>query len=224
MIMPVVSQFAFTGELRNIHLFTFSIDLDEAQKHIPAPLQARNVRGRALVSMADIQMCRLRPLGCPAWSGLNYRHIVLRILIDDRRHSSGEQRGAWFFRSFVAQPWLAAMGNTCTEFNFCSAAISGGSGQLAVRHSGHTISCAWEYTPSACDASLLREVQTLDKAYSVRNGKVFCRSIERSSWQPVPATCRDFSCSWFESVQLEGLFVISCPVSYKWFAPKEVYV
>jgi len=170
-------------------------------------------------------MCRLRPMGCPAWLGISYRHIVLRMLIDDGRYNHGEQHGAWFFRSFTAEPWVAKAGNVLTEFSFYPSTISSSNRALVVKHGGHCIRCEWEDTrPSAIDEALLHDIRTLDKAYFTRNGRVFQRSIERSSWLPEPILCHSFSCSWFESIRFEGLFSIPHPVSYKWFPPKEVHI
>ena len=223
MSIPLFMQPVLIGELRDVRLFNFSIAMDEARRYIPEPLQPRNFRGRAVVSMADVQIAGLRPAGCALCPGLSYRHIVLRMLIDDGRYSNGEQRGAWFFRSFAAQPWIARSGNLLTEFNFHTAVIGGGASQLAVQCGTFTIFCEWEHTtPPAFDEELRRAVQTLDRAYSVHNGRVLRRDIERSRWLPVPATCRAFSCSGFDSIRFEGLFRISQPVSYRWFPQKEV--
>lgn len=223
MIVPPLLQPAYTGELRNIRLWAFSIERDEAQALLPTPLVVRNFRGRALVSMADVSISKLRVRGFPAQVGLHYRHIVLRLLIDDSRYSRGRQRGAWFMRSFVEHSWLAAAGNALTEFRFSAASLSSGDKQLDVQCGEHRIHCAWEERcPPLSDNALLSEVQTLDRAYSVRNSRVWCRDIQRGSWLPKPLACKNFSCSWFESTRFEGVYTIVQPVSYTWFPPKEV--
>lgn len=74
----------FQGELHDVELVQFSLDPDEARRHLPEPFTPRLVNGRALVSLVNVRLVGMRPRWIPRLLTFGFRHIALRMMIDDR--------------------------------------------------------------------------------------------------------------------------------------------
>ena len=44
----------YKGELHDVRLINFSVDLDEIKDNVPAKIKVRNFNNRAMISMLDV--------------------------------------------------------------------------------------------------------------------------------------------------------------------------
>ena len=90
----------FTGELHNVKLINFSVNLEEVLPFVPNQLKILQENGKAIISMVDVQLKNMSPKILP-FIKFSYRHMAFRLLIDDSgMNSEHEPKGVFFLKSF----------------------------------------------------------------------------------------------------------------------------
>lgn len=215
----------FHGELSDIRLVQFSLDPKEARLHLPPQLSPLIIRSRALVSLVDVSLKRMRPSFVPPLLGVAYRHIAFRMLIDDSCFSRGRERyGIFFVRSFAQSRFITLSAALLTHYRLCVADISDFGESVQVQ--GVLDYSLWRLEP-ALRGDVFRGweeareiVGAVDRAYAVDGkGRVLLTQILRPEWPIEPADLESFSTSFFSSARPECGFRIERSVPYTWLPP-----
>src|SRR5262249_57206334 len=100
--------------------------------------------GRALVSLVNVLLSRMRPSFLPGLFGFSYRHVAFRLLVDDPASPPPDPeaagRGIFFVRSFTDRPLLAHAGSLLTYYRLTPAEMAVDPRGLAVRAGGRRLS------------------------------------------------------------------------------------
>jgi hypothetical protein len=223
----------FQGELHDVELVQFSLDPDEARANLPEPFSPRIVGGRALVSVVNVRLVGMRPRWVPRLLTFGFRHIAIRMMIDDRPFSgTGEERGIFFLRSFTEHPLIAFGADWLSHYRLTRADVhpAGASGGWEICQGDKVLRYRLDEPGERPDGTMFDSwedaevpVASLDRAYAVdRRGDAWRTVIRRPDWPLVPASVRDFRVDFFESARLEGGFRVAAPVPYVWEAPERV--
>jgi uncharacterized protein DUF2071 len=225
----------YHGELHDVELVQFSLDPEEAARALPPPLVPRVIAGRALVSLVNVRLRRMRPSFVPGLFGFSYRHVAFRLLLEDRAldpaapESPG--RGVFFVRSFTDRPLLAGVGSLLTHYRLTPAAIEVDPRGLAVHEGGRRVSYrkavlgAFVPAPGLFGgwAEARAVVGAIDRAYAVDpQGGVWRTRIERPDWPLDPLPLAGFATDFFDSARLECAFRVAPVIPYHWRAPERV--
>jgi hypothetical protein len=222
----------YRGELHDVELVQFSLDFEEAARALPAPLVPRRIAGRALVSLVNVHLRRMRPAFLPGLVSFSYRHVAFRLLLDDRElDPEGVGRGVFFVRSFTDRALLAHAGNLLTHYRLTPAELEVDPRGLAVREGGHRLSYrkavlgAEAPTPGLFRgwAEARAVVGAIDRAYAVDpEGGIWKTRILRPDWPLEPLPLAGFTTDFFESARLECAFRVVSVIPYHWLAPVRV--
>lgn len=216
----------FRGELHNVHLVNFSVDPDEIKDLLPDPLEVHLWKGRALISMVDVQLRHMRPARTGGFLRFNYRHIGMRLLINDQPfHNSYQQKGIFFLRSFTNKAHVVAGGKLMTNFRLEKA-------ELAPYPKGFLLRKGTQYLryevdegpvfPSESTRQLIERIGAIDRAYAVMGPDVYVTQVLRKHWPLEPVPCCGFRTNFFHSAQLEGVLRVPETIHYTWLAPQKV--
>jgi len=225
----------YRGELHDVELVQFSLDLEEAARVLPPPLVPRRIAGRALVSLVNVRLRRMRPTFLPGLVGFSYRHVAFRLLVDDPALAPHDPqaagRGIFFVRSFTDRPLLAQAGNLLTHYRLTPAELAVDPRGLAVREGGRRLS----YRKAVLGAEVPSPglfggwsearavVGALDRAFAVDpEGGVWETRILRPDWPLEPLALAGFTTDFFESARLECAFRVASVIPYYWLAPVRV--
>jgi len=211
----------YLGELHDIVLVNFSVDIEEVRDHVPAELKIKDFGGRALFSMVNVKLKRMRMKGLP---GLNfgYQHIGFRLLLDDKRyHEEFVEKGIFFYKSFTDRPLMVIGGSLLTNYQLDGAELSNSKQGFALRYQDKFLSYELDHsdTNSNEDLILKATVGAVDRAYAMRNKQVFKTQIVREKWPLEPVTCTNFQTNFFKSAKLEGVFCVPEVIYYQWLPP-----
>lgn len=211
----------YRGELHDVRLINFSVALEEVKDLVPAHIKIRDFNGRAMISMVDVKLKRMRPVLLP-FLRFNYRHIAFRLLVDDSHYNNGTPKGIFFLRAFTNKPLMVAGGRMLTDYNLGSAHIEGhGNTTLITQGNQHVIYCIGGPVPAAND-ELKQTIGALDRAYSVLGDTVRVTNIQREKWPLQPVHCAGFENTFFKSARFEGAFRVFETIYYDWLPPKEL--
>ena len=222
----------FHGELHDVELVQFSLDPDEARAHLPEPLAPRIVAGRACVSLVNVRLEGMRPLGVPRCLTFGFRHVAFRMLVDDAQHNEDSSaHGIFFARSFTEKPLVAWGADWLSHYRLTRARIQRvGEGdptweirqpQGCIRYrleepAAHPVGAQFADWEEA-----RRVVTSIDRAYAVDGrGRLWRTLIHRPGWPTAAADVSDFHVDFFESARLEGGFRVTAPVPYRWSPPE----
>lgn len=227
MSMKLLKRIPLTyhGELHHVRLINFSVEMHEVKDNIPAPLQARNFDGRALISMVDVQLKKMRPSFVPPFMSFSYRHIAFRLLVDDAAYNSGSHKGIFFLRSFNDKPHIIFAGNILTDYNLGLAHIEERNNRVEVMQNNHRVTYSLGTGTGSLPGKIENLKQTigeLDRAYSLLDGGVRVTQIQREQWPIQPVSCDGFENTFFETARLEGAFQVQETIYYKWLPPKAI--
>lgn len=215
----------YLGELHDIRLINFSVNKNELKDKIPAQLKLRDYKGRALISMVDVQLKRMHPSFIPSNLHFDYRHIAFRILMDDACYNKGLNKGIYFYRSFTNQPLIVLGGSCLTDYHLeyghiyeeaDDVVLTKGSQRLV-----YSIDNKIDHLTSGME-SLKHEVGSIDRAYSILNNRIRVTQIVREKWPIEPIECHMKENTFFESARLEGAFKVFETIYYQWLPPKNV--
>ena len=198
----------FAGELHEVRLINFSVEPEEVLPQLHKSFSPLKHKGRALISMVDVQLKNMRLPGWFEQFKFNYRHIGFRLLIDDSRFTWTKPRGIYFLRSFTDQTVWAHLGNLFTIYQLEPALINEEQGRFTLTKGKEQLSYALSDSPphSSAPADLQEEVARLDRAYSRQLGQVNYVQIQRERWPLQWANCTHFVTSFLQPPDLKGLF------------------
>lgn len=214
----------YIGELHDIRLINFSVDIREVEAHVPVPVRVRDFNGRALFSMVDVKLRRMHPSFLPSLFHFNYRHLAFRLLVDDARLNNGVSKGIFFYQSFTDNPLMVTSGRLLTDYRLYLATIRDKGEEVSFIHKGKICTYRMAHVPDTAvhDPELFRTVSMLDRAYSVRGRSVRMTQIQREKWPIQQVECTLVKNSFFETARLEGAFRVFETIHYQWLPPKEI--
>lgn len=215
----------YIGELHDIRLVNFYVDMDEVLPLVPRAIRVRNFNGRAMISMVNVMLRRMHPSFVPEALHFEYRHIAFRLLVDDAGLQEGEaqSKGIYFLRSFTDKPLIAAAGGLLTDYNLEQAKIDNIDRMLELKQGGHFLNYALDLSAGyAGNKNLLETTAALDRAYSVRDNELCMVKILRERWPIRPAECYLFETDFFKTAELAGAFTVDEVIHYKWLPAKTI--
>jgi hypothetical protein len=224
--MPFLKNIPVTyiGELHDIRLVNFTVDIDEVLPHVPAQLKVRDFNGRALISMVNVELKNMHPSFLPEALHFGYRHIGLRLALDDSERNNGACKGIYFLRSFTDKPAVAFGGNMLTDYRLETAEIRNLDRMLELRQGDKFFNYALDLTTRADHgAEQLATIGNLDRAYAVHDGEIKMVRILREKWPIRPVGCYLLETNFFRSAKFESAYVVDEVIHYKWLAPNSLH-
>lgn len=216
----------YIGELHDIRLIQFSVEKEEIMDRLPSSLKVRDINGRALISMVDVKLKKMRPSFFPSFFYFGYRHIAFRLLIEDKKYSGDlTDKGIFFYQSFTNKSLISLGGNLFTDYNMSKASIDEKNNQTIVRLKDKQVSYTIENEISLMDektSSMQKIIGSLDRAYAVRGNEVMMTLIQRQKWPIQPVKCIHFENSFFKTAKFECAFRVFEIIHYHWLVPKPV--
>ena len=215
----------YKGELHDIVLINFSVEMAEIERDIPVPLRPRDFEGRALISMVNVRLRNMRPALAPPFLHFNYQHIGFRVLLEDAIYNEDHQnKGIYFLRSFTNRRAIAWAGGLLTDYNLETAELWNYKHSLDLRCGDQILSYELDevQVPESPNTDLLATVGAIDRAYSILGPEVRRTRIVRKKWPLKEAKCTHFATSFFETARLEGAFFVPEMIDYTWLPPRAV--
>jgi len=215
----------YFGELHDIELLNFSVDLEEVKPMVPQGIAVRDFNGRALISMVNVSLRKMHPSFVPEFLNFNYRHVAFRLLVDDSVYNDGTCKGIFFLRSFTDQQLIVWGGRQMTDYNLEKAffqktpesfLLKQGSQLLEYRIGGEA--------PQITHPELLKTVGLLDRAYAMRGKDLLVTQILREKWPLEEVNITNFQTNFFRSARLEGCFRVNETIYYQWKPAKKVNI
>jgi len=215
---------SYQGELNDVKLIQFSVEIDEIKELLPKPLTAYQHQGRALISMVNVNLKKMRPQGVPPALGFSYQHVAFRLVLDDAHlHAAQQPKGIYFLRSFTCKHLLARAGQLMTDYNLTHGALSDTGFAFELEQGEKFLHYAIEdRRPEDADSPLQQLIGGIDRAYCVRQNQPFVTQVLRKHWPIRPITCYHFETNFFKTARLEGAFAIDTPILYCWKAPEKI--
>ena len=214
----------YLGELHDIRLINFSVDLDEVMRKVPDQMRVRDFNGRALISMVDVRLKNMHPSFAP-FLDFNYRHIAFRLLLEDAQYNAGINKGIFFLRSFTDKKLIVMGGSLLTSYNLEMAVISEKGNEVQLSQDEHHIKYSigdQVIAPLKTVQELQTTVGAIDRAYSFVEHQLRVTQIQREKWPIQPVACYDFKTTFFETARLEGAFRVFEVINYQWLPSKKV--
>ncbi|MEL6653813.1 MAG: DUF2071 domain-containing protein [Bacteroidota bacterium] len=218
----------FKGELHDIVLVNFSVAMDEVRDRVPESIIAKDFAGRALISMVNVKLKRMRLKGLPPGLGFDYQHIGFRLLVKDRQYTPEveQDRGIYFLDSFTSRPLMAWGGSLLTDYRLQKAEIFNQQHSLDLRCGEQILSyrVAENEAAEQHNHELLQTVGAIDRAYSTLGSQLRVTQIMREKWPLVPMKALDFRTNFFRSAHLEGVFRVPEVIYYQWLPARNLSV
>jgi uncharacterized protein YqjF (DUF2071 family) len=212
----------YKGELHDVRLINFSVALEEVKDKIPSPIKVRNFNGRAMISMVDVKLTKMRPVFMPSFLHFNYRHIAFRLLVDDSKYNEGVNKGIFFFKSFTDKPLIIAGGKLLTDYNLELAHIKENENEVLISQGQKFIKYHVSESSVVANDELKKTIGALDRAYSILGNTLRVTQIQREKWPIQPINCTGFESTFFKTARLEGAFKVFETIYYDWLPPKAI--
>ncbi|HYG40020.1 MAG TPA: DUF2071 domain-containing protein [Cytophagales bacterium] len=209
----------YKGELHDIKLVNFLVDMDEVKHLVPPLIKIRDFGGKAMISMVDVKLKKMHPTFIPSFLHFGYRHIAFRLLVDDAYLNNGECKGIFFLKAFTNKAHIVFGGKMLTEYRLENAIIKDGLDSVVIKQGINKIAYQRDdKTPeNPIEFSNLKDIiGALDRAYSVVDGKLRVTQIQREKWPIEPVACAFFKNSFFKSSELQGVFRVKEVIYYSW--------
>lgn len=222
---------SFRGELHDVRLVQFSLDPDEARSFLPEQLKPKIQNNRAVVSLVDVSLKKMRPAFLPSCVGISYRHLAFRFLVVDPLYSEdGKEHGIFFIQSFTRSASVASLAALLTYYRLGVAEIVDDGKEVVVKAERSLRYVLGQSSPTLYgDAFESWEeagqvVGVIDRAYAVGRRGVVVTQVKRAEWPIEPLAVDEFSTDFFATARLECAFKVLRPVAYTWLAPRRVRV
>ena len=213
----------FLGELHQVKLINFSVEREEVEPFVPWKLKIRDFKGRAMISMVNVDLKHMHPDFLPESLHFNYRHIGFRLLIEDKQWNKGINKGIFFMRSFTDNGLIAQGGQLMTNYNLEKAEIICTNQLLALKKEEKYLTYALdEQVPKQRDECLKQTIGAIDRAYSLLDGQIRMTKILREKWPIEWVNCYHFKTNFFETARLEGAFQVNETIYYQWTPPQPI--
>lgn len=212
---------SFKGDLHQVRLINFSVDLAEVQPVLPEGLTPRLINNRVLISMVNVKLRHMHLSGTPKHLGFNYQHIGFRLLVDDSLWGGRGDQGIFFLRSFSDNPVAVEAGNLLTHYRLEHAQIKDLDYVLELRQKDRFLHYAFSDTkPENVNEELKSTIAAIDRAYAMNGSTPQLTRVVRDSWPIEWIDCYHFETNFFETARLEGAFQIHEVIPYHWLAPQ----
>ncbi len=207
----------YTGELHNVQLINFSVDKKEIESLVPWKIRIRDYKGRALISMVNVQLKHMHPTFLPSVVQFNYQHVAFRLLIEDSQYGYDQNHGIYFLRSFTDKPLIVQGGRWLTSYNLEKAELLETPNVFSLRQKEQFLTYALDdEQPATTDAYLYQEVSRIDRAYSLIHNTLYRTQIVREQWPIQWVNCYHFRTNFFETARVEGAFRVREKIDYQW--------
>lgn len=214
----------YIGELHEVKLINFSVDMEELNGPIPPAVKVRNFNGRALISMVDVRLKNMHPSFVPRQIHFDYRHIAFRLLVDDGEYNNGESKGIYFLRSFTDRPLIVQGGNWFTNYKLETAELIAFENMLELKQGDSYLNYAFkDKQPKEKNEKLKKDIAALDRAYSMNGPELQFIKIVREKWPLEWIDCYHFQTNFFKTAQLEGAFKVNEIINYQWLPAENVF-
>lgn len=213
----------YIGELHEVRLVNFWVDIDEVRTLVPSPLKVRDFGGKALISLVNVGLKKMHPSFLPGAMSFQYRHVAFRLLIDDSAYKEdGAQKGIFFLRSFTDRADAVAIGNLLTDYRLEHAAVRNLDRMMELKQEQHYFNYALDLSSNVvADASQRSLIGSLDRAYAVgEHGEVKMTKILREQWPIRQVQCYLLETDFFRSARPASAFVVDEVIPYTWNAPQ----
>lgn len=214
---------SFKGELHDIQLINFSVEREEVLDRVPTPLRVKEFEGRALISMVNVHLKKMRLASFPPALSFAYQHIGFRLLVEDKQVEGHPQdRGIYFLDSFTQRPLMAWGGSMLTDYRLQTARLWNHKDGFSLRKGEQMLSYEIERTqsPEVDQDELLETVGAIDRAYSKLGDQLRVTQIQREKWPLAPLKVSSFKTNFFETARLEGAFRVDEVIYYQWLSPQ----
>ncbi len=208
----------YEGLLKDVKVINFSVALDELAPLMPAGLKAMNFEGRAMISLADLQICEMRPKYLPKWLALNYRHVALRVLVERKKAGSGTEPAIYFLKSFCESACLVCGGGFLTDYRLCKAKIKGGN-ETSIETPNTFLNYALNSEKDTSDKQDLRRTARLNTAYAVHGEDIWQTQIQPDDWPLEPVNCSAFATNLFKDYRLEAAYEVKGTLDFSRSVP-----
>jgi hypothetical protein len=210
----------FKGELHQVKLINFSVDIEEVEHLVPKKLKIFQENGKAIISMVDVQLKEMRTTWLP-FIKFGYRHVAFRLLLNDKSLSQeNEPKGIFFLKAFSRHRLLNWGGNLIGNYNLSFAKMSQGFDVFnLIKKDKHIEYALNQNEEPNMNAKLYQQIKRIDRAYAQENSDVLVTQIAREEWPIEPVKCVRFSTNFFKSANLLGAFQIKKPIDYTWENP-----
>lgn len=212
----------FTGELHNVKLINFSVDLQEVLPMVPQSLKVFQENGKAIISMVDVQLKNMRPTWLPFFK-FGYRHVAFRLLLDDSKFNKIEPKGIYFLKSFSNRPLMNWVGNLISNYKLTNGKIKEIYDAFSLKQMGKYVDYALDpFSEVNEDNALYQKIHRIDRAYATEDNGIFVTKIARKHWPIEQVKCYHFATNFFKSAKLLGAFKVKDVIHYTWNEPKKV--
>lgn len=213
----------FQGELHKVKLINFSVNVDEIQHLVPKELKALEEKGKAIISMVDVQLKQMRSKWFP-FIQFGYRHVAFRLLLDDTSFSKNKApKGIFFLKSFSQNMALNWAGNFIGNYQLSYANIKESLGAFSLKQKNNFVEYALDAQEKIdSDSDLYEKIKRIDRAYAIDHGKAMVTQIAREHWPIRPIKCYHFATNYFKSAQFLGAFEVQEVINYTWKDPQKI--
>lgn len=212
----------YYGELHDVKLIQFSVDLKELEPMIPKELPVRNFDGRGMISMVNVKLKKMHPSFLHSSLGFSYQHVAFRLLLEDAPYNEDQHnKGIFFLKSFTTRPIVVKSGNLMTDYQLHTAEINDKNNLFELKFGDQYLHYAIEEGKPAQRQDWLKpEIKAIDRAYSVLDDTVRVTQVERKGWPIEWVDCYHFETNFFKTARLEGAFQVDEVVHYHWLAAR----
>lgn len=211
----------FKGELLDVRLINFTVDIDEVTPLVPEYIKVRTFNGRAMISMVDVKLRNMRSTVLP-FLPFNYRHVAFRLLVDDSHYNSGESKGIYFIRGFTPSLLLVAGSTLLTDYKLSVATIDDNDSRVTIAQDEKYVQYNLTEGTPPDDEQLKNTIGAIDRAYAVLGNRVRVTQIQREKWPIKTVNCTDFATNFFQTARFTGAFRVFETIYYDWLPPKFV--
>jgi len=208
------------GDLNDIYLVHLTIDPRELSDVVPKCMPLRLVDGRAVMSLVNVRADHFRPSIAPAFAGITYRAIMLRVVIEDGPwNDDGQPRGIFITNVYLNKSLVNRGFKTFTDQRTTLATIDSDGTRLAMRSGDKFLDYELDESrpDAACDPRQQEIAEVLDRAYTVgESGTVRRISIARDKWPLKPVHLVAWKTNLFETARVECVFKVTETIPYKW--------
>lgn len=212
----------YKGELHDVRLINFSVSMEEVRDNVPPEIKIRDFNGRAMISMVDVKLRKMRPDFMPDILNFNYRHVAFRLLVEDSQYNSGVNKGIFFLRAFTDKPIIVTGGKLLTDYNLESGDITEMGNEVIISQGQQCVKYCLDGSTITANEELKATIGALDRAYSMLDGIIRVTEIQREKWPIQPANCIGFENTFFKTARFEGAFRVLETIYYDWLPPKAI--
>lgn len=213
--------FTWKGQLHDVRLINFSVPLHEVEENVPAEIKIRLIGGRALISMVDVKLKKMRLSGMPELCSFSYRHLAFRLLVDDGSKNEGACKGVFFLKSFSDKALVVAGAGVFTNYRLSKALIFERANMVTVDQGPRHIRYSLDSAENE-NLPLKKIVCELDRAYCIDGKDLLVTQIMREKWPLMEYSCSEFYTNFFKDVRFEGAFKVPEVIDYTWLSPKKL--